>query len=115
MQSIQRSQFAVGLALAIVGSILFSAKAVIVKLAYRYGVDAATLLALRMAFSLPFFIIALAWSSRGAPLLLRTPLFAPHEKIAEAARRFGVAHVIATPGGDAGLVDGLINWFRDNP
>ena len=69
VQSIQRSQFASGLALAIVGSILFSAKAVVVKLAYRYGVDAATLLALRMAFSLPFFIVALAWSSRGAPPL----------------------------------------------
>lgn len=49
----------------------------------------------------------------GAPLLANTPLFAPHEKIAEAARRFGIAHVIATPGGDAGLVDGLINWFRN--
>ena len=66
VQSIQRSQFAAGLALAIIGSILFSAKAVIVKLAYRYGVDAATLLTLRMALSLPFFIVALAWSSRGS-------------------------------------------------
>ena len=72
MQSIQRSQFAAGLALAIIGSILFSAKAVIVKLAYRYGVDAATLLTLRMALSLPFFIVALAWSSRGAQPLSHT-------------------------------------------
>lgn len=51
----------------------------------------------------------------GRPLLAATPLFAPHEKIAEAARRFGVAHVIATPGGDDGLVDGLVNWFRNTP
>ncbi|MBW8371000.1 MAG: uroporphyrinogen-III synthase [Thiobacillus sp.] len=50
----------------------------------------------------------------GRPLLLHTPLFAPHEKIAEAARRFGIAHVVATPGGDAGLVEGLVNWFRNN-
>jgi uroporphyrinogen-III synthase len=50
----------------------------------------------------------------GRPLLLHTPLFAPHEKIAEAARRFGIAHVVATPGGDAGLVEGLLNWFRNN-
>ena len=49
----------------------------------------------------------------GAPLLAATPLFAPHEKIAEAARRFGIAQVIATPGGDAGLVEGLVNWFRN--
>jgi uroporphyrinogen-III synthase len=50
----------------------------------------------------------------GRSLLAGTPLFAPHEKIAEAAHRFGIARVIATPGGDAGLVDGLINWFRNN-
>ena len=72
VQSIQRRQFAAGLTLAIIGSVLFSAKAVIVKLAYRYGVDAATLLALRMAFSLPFFVVALAWSSHGAQPLSRT-------------------------------------------
>ena len=48
----------------------------------------------------------------GLPLLKRTPLFVPHEKIAEAARQFGIPHVIATAGGDAGLVEGLINWFR---
>ncbi len=60
------------MALAIVGSILFSAKAVVIKLAYRYGVDPTTLIALRMAFSLPFFIAALIWSSRGAEPLSRT-------------------------------------------
>ncbi|MFO7541758.1 MAG: fused uroporphyrinogen-III synthase HemD/membrane protein HemX [Thiobacillus sp.] len=48
----------------------------------------------------------------GAPLLAATPLFAPHEKIADAARRFGIEHVIATPSGDAGLIEGLVNWFR---
>ena len=51
----------------------------------------------------------------GRPWLLRTPLFAPHAKIADAARRFGIEHVAATPGGDAGLVEGLVNWFRNNP
>ncbi len=54
------------MSLAIAGSVLFSGKAIVVKLAYRYGVDAATLLALRMAFSLPFFIAAYVWSARGA-------------------------------------------------
>ncbi|MEW6118752.1 MAG: uroporphyrinogen-III synthase [Pseudomonadota bacterium] len=47
----------------------------------------------------------------GAPLLAATPLFAPHEKIAASARRFGIARAIATPGGDAGLVAGMIHWF----
>jgi drug/metabolite transporter (DMT)-like permease len=47
------------------GSILFSAKAIVVKLAYRHGVDAATLIALRMLFSAPCFVVAYRWSSRG--------------------------------------------------
>ena len=54
------------MSLAIAGSMLFSGKAIVVKLAYRYGVDPATLLALRMALALPFFVIAYAWSARGA-------------------------------------------------
>lgn len=49
----------------------------------------------------------------GAARLAHTPLFVPHEKIADAARRFGIERVIATAGGDAGLVDGLIKWFRN--
>lgn len=61
-----RPAFIAGMSLAIAGSVLFSGKAIVVKLAYRYGVDPATLLALRMALSLPFFIAAYAWSARGA-------------------------------------------------
>jgi len=61
-----RRLFVTGLLLAIAGSVLFSAKAIVVKLAYRYGVDATTLIALRMVFSMPFFIVAYIWSSRGA-------------------------------------------------
>ncbi|MCB1777355.1 MAG: DMT family transporter [Candidatus Competibacteraceae bacterium] len=52
----------IGLLCAVVAAIGFSFKAILVKLAYQYGVDAETLLALRMAFSLPFFI-GLAWMS----------------------------------------------------
>jgi drug/metabolite transporter (DMT)-like permease len=66
-----RRLFLTGLALAIAGSVLFSAKAIVVKLAYRHGVDAATLIALRMLFSVPFFALALAWSSRGSSPLAR--------------------------------------------
>lgn len=46
-----------GLAFAVLGAVGFSFKAILVKLAYRHGVDAETLLALRMAFSLPFFVV----------------------------------------------------------
>ena len=49
-----------GLLLALAGSIAFSGKAIIVKLAYRYGVDAVTVIMYRMLFSLPLFL-ALAW------------------------------------------------------
>lgn len=46
------------------GAICFSTKAVIVKLAYlEYPVDAITLLAIRMIFSLPFFLISAMVSS----------------------------------------------------
>ncbi len=61
--------FTTGLLLAIAGAVLFSAKAILVKLSYRYGVDAVTLIALRMAFSLPFFAVALWFAARGAPPL----------------------------------------------
>lgn len=53
------------------GSIAFSGKAIIVKLAYRYGVDAVTLIMLRMLFALPFFAAMAWWASRGKPPLTR--------------------------------------------
>jgi drug/metabolite transporter (DMT)-like permease len=62
-------RFSVGLLLAAAGAVLFSGKAIVVKLAYRYGVDAETLLALRMLLALPFFAAALVWTTRGAPPL----------------------------------------------
>ncbi len=52
----------IGLLCAVLAAVGFSFKAILVKLAYRHGVDAETLLALRMAFSLPFFII-MGWMS----------------------------------------------------
>lgn len=57
---------AIGLAFAIGGAVGFSFKAILVKLAYRHGVDAETLLALRMAFSLPFFLAMGLVASRRA-------------------------------------------------
>jgi drug/metabolite transporter (DMT)-like permease len=58
-----------GVAMAMFGSIAFSGKAIIVKLAYRYGVDAVTLIMYRMLFALPLFALMAWWASRGkAPL-----------------------------------------------
>jgi drug/metabolite transporter (DMT)-like permease len=62
---------AVGLTLATLGAISFSAKAIIVKLAYRHGVDAVTLIMFRMLFALPFFLTMAWWTSRGKPALTR--------------------------------------------
>ncbi len=60
-----------GLALAMAGSIAFSGKAIIVKLAYRYGVDAVTLIMYRMLFALPLFAVLAWWAGRGRPALTR--------------------------------------------
>ncbi|WP_374262751.1 DMT family transporter [Zoogloea sp.] len=63
-----------GLLFALLGAVGFSFKAILIKLAYPYGVDAVTLLALRMGLSLPFFL-ALGWidgrRQRHAPLAAR--------------------------------------------
>ncbi len=60
-----------GLLLATFGAIAFSGKAIIVKLAYRYGVDAVTLIMYRMLFALPIFAVMAWWASRGKPPLTR--------------------------------------------
>jgi drug/metabolite transporter (DMT)-like permease len=57
--------------MAVAGAIAFSGKAIIVKLAYRHGVDAVTLIMLRMLFALPLFLGMAWWSSRGKPALSR--------------------------------------------
>ncbi len=62
---------AAGLLLASAGSIAFSGKAIIVKLAYRHGVDAVTLLMYRMLFALPLFLALAWWASRGKQPLTR--------------------------------------------
>ncbi len=60
-----------GLALALFGAVAFSGKAIIVKLAYRHGVDAITLITYRMLFALPFFVGLAWWSGRGRARLSR--------------------------------------------
>jgi drug/metabolite transporter (DMT)-like permease len=48
----------------VAASIAFSTKAVIIKLAYRHGVDAVTLLAMRMLLAAPFFALLAFWVAR---------------------------------------------------
>ncbi|HEY0742245.1 MAG TPA: DMT family transporter [Chryseosolibacter sp.] len=64
MTEVRRSYFIAGVLFCILGAVCFSTKAIFVKLAYRdTTVDAVTLLALRMVFSLPFFLVSAAISS----------------------------------------------------
>ena len=70
-----RKSLAPGLALATFGAIAFSGKAIIVKLAYRHGVDAVTLIMLRMLFALPLFSVMAWWAGRGKPPLTRRDWF----------------------------------------
>jgi len=60
----RRTGSLIGALFAFTATFAFSAKAVLVKLAYIHSVDALTLLTLRMLFSLPFFLMAAVWSLR---------------------------------------------------
>lgn len=61
-----------GVWLALIAAFSFSMKAIFVKLAYYWPVEAVTLLALRMLFSLPFFVaVGLRESRKSAPLAPR--------------------------------------------
>ena len=53
--------------LVLLAAVGFSAKAILVKLAYAYDpkLDAITLMSLRMLMSLPFFLLVALWSHRG--------------------------------------------------
>ena len=50
-------QFWYGVGLGVLGIVMFSSKAVMVKLAYNYKVDAISILLLRMLFSFPFYLV----------------------------------------------------------
>jgi drug/metabolite transporter (DMT)-like permease len=62
---IERQSRLVGVLMVAVAAVAFSGKAIIIKLAYRHGVDAVTLLALRMLFSAPLFMVLAWWATRG--------------------------------------------------
>jgi len=59
-----RRSLQIGIACAIAGSIAFSLKPVLVKAAYQHGVDTTTLLALRMLFAAPLFLLMAWWAGR---------------------------------------------------
>ncbi|MBI1180363.1 MAG: EamA family transporter [Alphaproteobacteria bacterium] len=81
-----------GYGLGALGAVLFSTKSIAIKLAYAEGVDAQTLLALRMVISLPFYLAIGAVALR-------------------ARRREGAAAIEPALAGRAALVGVLGYWF----
>ncbi|WP_454720501.1 MULTISPECIES: DMT family transporter [Cupriavidus] len=55
--------------MAAIGAILFSGKAIVAKLMYRYDVDAVMVITLRMLFAVPLFMVIGWWQSRRLPAL----------------------------------------------
>jgi len=51
------SNYKIGILFALLGAVGFSFKAILVKLAYRYGVDAETVLGMRMGLALPCYLL----------------------------------------------------------
>ncbi|HAT32091.1 MAG TPA: EamA family transporter [Janthinobacterium sp.] len=64
-----RAAYLGGLSIAVAGAVLFSTKAILAKLLYRYHIDAVTLIAFRMLFSLPIFAAVALWQMRRGPAL----------------------------------------------
>ena len=67
MTSAASARIAPGLALAAVGAIAFSGKAILAKLMYRHGVDAVQVIFWRMLLALPLFLLLEWWAGRGKP------------------------------------------------
>jgi len=65
VRSTGKNALLAGFVISFTGAILFSTKAILVKLAFRSThADALTLLALRMLLSLPFYVLTAFWGSR---------------------------------------------------
>jgi drug/metabolite transporter (DMT)-like permease len=66
---ITRPALLAGLSIAVGGAVLFSTKAIVAKLLYRYQLDAVTVIAFRMLFSVPAFAAIALWQMRTQPAL----------------------------------------------
>ena len=69
MTTLQRKRYLSGILMASIGSILFSGKAILIKLAFNYGGNAETLLALRMLLALPLFWLIYWYQARQEKML----------------------------------------------
>ena len=60
----QHRRYLSGILMAGLGSVLFSGKAILVKLAFTYNANAETIIALRMLMALPLFWTIYWWQAR---------------------------------------------------
>ena len=69
--------FVYGVLIGLLGIVMFSSKAVMVKLAYNYDVDSISILLLRMLFAFPFYVAILFWKRKEAvkPQLTRNDFY----------------------------------------
>ena len=61
------SQLRSGMLFAIAGTALFSVKSIFIKLAFQQGIDATTLLTLRMLIAMPFYLLILGYAIKTRP------------------------------------------------
>ena len=72
MTSNTNTKYIVGALLIFIGAVMFAGKAVIVKWLYiNHPIDTVSLLALRMLFSLPFYVVILVWNKWKYPSEIR--------------------------------------------
>ncbi|MEZ0485688.1 DMT family transporter [Fibrella aquatica] len=70
-----RMRYWVGALCVFLAAFCFALKGVLIKLAYRYEVDALSLLTLRMLFALPFYAGTLLWILRRVPPVKMAPTY----------------------------------------
>ena len=66
-QSAEDKNFKLGIFFAISGTALFSLKSIFIKLAFIEGIDATTLLTLRMLIAFPFYLVILIYAIKTRP------------------------------------------------
>ncbi len=59
-----RTRFLLGILILVIANVCFSAKAILVKLLYRYDLDTQSVIALRMLLAMPFYLVVAFWLHR---------------------------------------------------
>lgn len=66
-KNVEQKNFRLGIFFAIAGTALFSLKSIFIKLAFEEGIDATTLLTLRMLIAFPFYLLIFVYAIKTRP------------------------------------------------